>query len=135
MEDNESIVDDPNVYNKYYLQRHADFDYILMMENPDNTMYTVKLNDGTEISDLRINGTVYISQDQIDENIFKDNLLHVVVTSVDMTREYNNLELVLFEEKDGETTFAFREISESELMFEKIRSDLEYLAMMTDVDI
>ena len=37
-------------------------------------MYTITLSDGRQITDLKQNGTNYISDTKIDESIFDDNL-------------------------------------------------------------
>lgn len=59
-------------------------------------MYKIKLHDGREITDLKKNGTNFVSKTKIDESIFKNNLQTMIVTDEEENKdtEYHNVELI-----------------------------------------
>ena len=102
----------------------------------EETIYTITLADGTELADLTKNGDSYISSEEISESIFDDNLYEIQVNDGTTTTEYENLELIRFEQKaSGECWFALRELSAPELEKLQMQSDIEYVAMMTGVEL
>lgn len=101
----------------------------------DEKKYSMKLTDGTVISGLRLNGNNYISKDPIDPKIFEGNLFVVIISDGESEEIHENMELVQITEMDEEYLFILRDIPESEIKNAKLRSDLDYLAMMTDVEI
>lgn len=54
-------------------------------------MWKVKLNDGTELENLSLNGNNFISQEEIAESVFEGNLAHVEMTDLE-TGEVQTLE-------------------------------------------
>lgn len=79
-----------------------------------------------------MNGTEYESEKAIDESIFtSDNLSSVVIDGV----AQGSMKLVHSYPFNGGTRFALREYTEEEKTLAKMRSNLEYLAMMSDVEI
>ena len=57
-------------------------------------MYVVKLADGTELKNLELNGNNFISDAIIDDNVFKDNLGNVTITSPEGVSEYEDMKLI-----------------------------------------
>lgn len=58
-------------------------------------MYKIKLYDGREITNLKKNGTNFVSATKIDESIFKNNLKTMIVTDEENKEtEYHNVELI-----------------------------------------
>lgn len=57
-------------------------------------MYSVKLADGTELTNLELNGNNFISNTIIDDNVFKDNLSKVIITSPEGVVEYEDMKLI-----------------------------------------
>ena len=98
-------------------------------------MYKLILADGTEIKNLTKNGDNYISDKKIDENLFKGNLSTLTITDGEETSSMENAELIQQIEYDGKFWICFRELSERELKDIDMEAKIEYLAMMTDVDI
>ena len=98
-------------------------------------MYKLILADGTEIKNLTKNGDNYISDKKIDENLFKGNLSTLTITDGEETINMENAELIQQIEFDGKFWICFRELSERELKDIDMEAKIEYLAMMTDVDI
>lgn len=102
--------------------------------------YTITLADGTEISDLTMNGNNYISKKPISEEIFKDNLSIIIIDDGTETTTMENMDLVqvthhIYESGLEEYWFVLRQFTLNELKFQKMESSLEYLAMMTNVDL
>lgn len=98
--------------------------------------YSITLADGTVLGDLRLNGNNYISNQPIDESVFEDNCAPVIISSNGENKEIHEvMELVQVAEVAGEYWFVLRDISTKELADIKLRSDVEYLAMMTGVEL
>lgn len=101
----------------------------------DEKLYTITLADGTEISNLRLNGNNFISDTPVDSEIFDENCSPVVISDGDNEETHANMELVQVTPVGTEYWFVLRDISEEELEKIRNRSDLEYIAMMTGVEL
>lgn len=102
--------------------------------------WEITLSDGTKLKDLRLSGNNYISSTKITENDFKGKLSKVIIkeTAEDgqtITQEYEHMELVQIVHYEDGYYFILRELSADELKEIKMQSDIEYLAMMTDIDL
>lgn len=102
--------------------------------------WEITLSDGTKLENLRLSGNNYISNTKITENDFKGKLSKVIVkeTTEDgqvTTQEYEHMELVQVVHYEDGYYFILRELSADELKEIKMQSDIEYLAMMTDIDL
>ena len=98
-------------------------------------LYTVILHDGTNIEGLRKNGDNYISKKELRPDIFNENLIEIVEVSDDRTEHYNMMKLAHLTKTGDEWWFSFIPLNNYELLEIKIKSDIEYIAMMTDIDI
>ena len=99
-------------------------------------MFKLILADGTEIKNLTRNGDNFISDTKVDESLFAGKLTSLTITDgEDVTIEMNNAELIQQIEYQGKYWLCFRELSERELKDMALESQIQYLAMMTDVDI
>lgn len=101
----------------------------------DDKIYTITLKDGTQIENLRMNGNNFISQEQINHEIFDGNLGEVTINDGENDEVHENMGLVQVTQMGDEYWFVLIDIPASEIANEKLRSDLDYLAMMTDVEI
>ena len=103
----------------------------------DEKLYSITLEDGTVLNNLRLNGNNFISRTPIEESVFDGNL--GTVTFSDGTHEdvHHDMQLVRFSEDDvpGEYWFVLIDIPESELRYAKLRSDIDYVSMMTDLEL
>lgn len=99
----------------------------------DEKIYTITLKDGTRIENLRMNGNNFISQEQINPEIFDGNLGEVTINDGENDEAHENMGLVQVTQMGDEYWFVLRDIPASEIANEKLRSDLDYLAMMADV--
>ena len=99
-------------------------------------MFKLILADGTEIKNLTRNGDNFISDTKVDESLFAGNLTTLTITDgEDVTIEMNNAELIQQIEYKGKYRLCFRELSERALKDLALESQLQSLAIMTDVDI
>ena len=66
---------------------------------------------------------------------FPSDLSIVTVTGANGERVYKNAEVIECASVDGRYWFSFREISETERAAKQLQANIEYIAMMTDVDL
>lgn len=98
-------------------------------------MYTITLADGTVIDNLTLNGNNFISEAQIDPEIFTDNCSPVIISDGEYEDVHENMELVQIVYTRGAYWFVLRDISAEELAMIKLQSDIEYIAMMTGIEL
>lgn len=96
--------------------------------------WKITLSDGTKLENLRLNGNNFISEAEITEDDFRGKLSKVTVEGKDFKQEYNNMELVQIAHYEDGYYFVLREIPQEELDKLKMQSDIEYIAMMSDID-
>ena len=97
--------------------------------------YTITLTDGRQIKGLSKNGDNFVSKKKIDESIFEDNLATMLVSDGETETEYKNVVLVQQVEYANGWYLNFRELSKQELRDMALSGKIEYLAMMTNVDL
>ena len=102
-------------------------------------IYSVELADGTLIEGLTLNGNNFVSLVEVDPDIFEDNTSNVTITEDDgetqVATEYSEMELVQVTKIENEWWFILRELSEGELKYIKLRSYIDYIAMMSDIEL
>lgn len=87
------------------------------------------------MKNLGLNGNNFISETKLDESIFEGNLSTLTITGGEHTEVMENAVFVgQHEEPDG-WYFSFRELTPQEIFNASTQSKMEYLAMMTDVDL
>ena len=100
--------------------------------------WKITLADGTQLKNLGLNGNNFISETKITEKDFKEKLSKVIfegkVEEKNFKQECNNMELVQIAHYEDGYYFVLREIPQEELDKLKMQSDIEYLAMMSDID-
>lgn len=101
----------------------------------DEKIYKVTLADGTVIDNLRLNGNNYISEKKLSADMFLGNLGTVTINDGDKDVMYENMTLVQLAKYDDEYWFILRTMTKKELQEIKNRSDIDYIAMMTDVEL
>lgn len=92
--------------------------------------YIIRLADGTEIV-CTLNGNSYIAQQEVTEDMFSDEKIADV--EVDGTKSDNRVLRNLWKEDDG-YHIVFGELTQAEKVQRSIESKIEYLALMSDVD-
>ena len=102
----------------------------------EEKIYKIILGDGTEISNLKLNGNNFISTEKIEESVFADNCSPVTISDGTTETVQPNMELVqIVEQVPGEYWFVLRDISEEEFARTKMQSDIAYIAMMSNVEL
>lgn len=89
--------------------------------------YTLKLNDGTVISDLTVNGNNLVSPVKVDESVFADNLETVTVSDGETETEYHDLELIAIQERPDGWYIALRQISPQEKQIKEMNATINAL--------
>lgn len=98
--------------------------------------YKITLSDGMVIENLKMNGNNFISKNEILEDVFIGNLSSVSIEDSEGTVEvHSNMGLVQVKRYGKEYWFILRDLTEDELIKISQRADLEYVAMMTGVEL
>lgn len=102
--------------------------------------WKITLADGTELENLSLNGNNFVSETIITEDDFKGKLLKVKIEGKtedgqEIAEEHEHMELVQIAHYEDGYYFVLRDITEAELEKMKMKSDIEYLAMMSDIDL
>jgi len=87
-------------------------------------VYSVKLADGTELNNLELNGNNFISDIIINDEVFKDNLGTVVVTSEGGSTEHTNMKLVQNKVQGTQSWFILAEKTKEEIEKEELKRQL-----------
>lgn len=102
----------------------------------EETIYSITLANGEVLEGLKLNGNNFISKKPVTEEMFEDNLSHVTIADNNgYLEEHTNMTLVQVSIVGNEYWFIIRDITEEELAAIKARADLEYIAMMTGVEL
>ena len=98
--------------------------------------YTLRLDDGTEITGLGLNGNNFVSEEQIDESLFDGNLdTLTILKDGEEIQVMNNVEMIQQVQYTDGWYICFRELSQQELKEISMNAKIEYIAMMTDVEL
>ncbi len=93
--------------------------------------YNITLADGTQISNLRLNGNNFISDAPVNTDIFANNCSPVTIND----ELHEHMELVQVTQMGDEYWFILRDITLEELEKIQARADVEYIAMMAGVEL
>lgn len=97
-------------------------------------MVKLILADGTKLTGFTQNGTNFVSQKQVDESVFEDNLSTLTIDDGDTQTVMHNVELIQQVQYADGWYICFRERTEQEMQYAALNGKLEYMAMMTGVD-
>lgn len=109
-------------------------------------MIQIVLADGTVLTDITLNGTTFVSKTPINESIFDHNLSPVDIEQVGdesflmfgagIIGHHENMKYqTIISPIEGEFWFGLNDIPESEMRIAKMASDIEYVAMMNDIEL
>lgn len=101
----------------------------------DEKVYKITLADGVELSNLRLNGNNFISDLEIEDSMFDGNLSPVTINDENSDEIHDNMVLVQISKIDGKCAFILRDLTDDELKENKLRADIEYLAMMSEIEL
>ena len=91
---------------------------------------TIALSNGTELTGLELNGNNYISKEALTEETFNDGLSPVAING-EVHDQMARVQCIQHE--DGRTWFILRDVTAEEVAQAKLRADIDFLALMTDV--
>lgn len=93
---------------------------------------TIALSNGKQLKDLELNGNNFITWEEVTPETFEDGLSPVVING----EEHGQMALVqCIQHADGRTWFILRDVTAEEVANAKLRSDIEYIAMMADIEL
>ena len=93
---------------------------------------TIALSNGTELTGLELNGNNYISPEKLTEDTFADGLSPVVING----EEHEQMALVqCVQHADGRTWFILRDVTAEEIASAKLRSDIDFIVLMSDIEL
>ena len=101
----------------------------------DEKIYRITLADGTVLDNLAMNGNNFISEEAVDASIFDGTCSPVIINDGTSEEIHEHMELVQVTNVNGKSWFVLRDIPQKELEQEKLKSDIEYLAMMCNVEL
>lgn len=98
-------------------------------------MITITLANGNQLTNLYMDGNNYVSNQILDQSVFTNNLHRVHIEDAGHIAQYENMSLAYFHVQNGKTYFVLNSVSPLEMQLAKMRSNIDYLAMMTGNDI
>lgn len=108
----------------------------------ENKTYTLRL-EGThetfEISSLTMNGTNYVSETEVDTSAWPPTFeLTATDSEGNVTEKIEHAKLiqqVSYAWDEGKWYLAFAQVSQQEIANAQLQSEIEYIAMMADIDL
>ena len=101
----------------------------------DEKIYRITLADGTVLDNLTMNGNNFISEGVVDASIFDGTCSPVIISDGTSEEIHEHMDLVQVTAVDGKSWFVLRDILKKELEQAKLKSDIEYLSMMCEVEL
>lgn len=101
----------------------------------DEKIYRVTLADGTILDNLTMNGNNFISEETVDATVFDGTCSPIIINDGTSDEIHEHMDLVQIMDVDGKSWFVLRDIPQKELEQAKLKSDIEYIAMMCDVEL
>lgn len=105
------------------------------MEGYIDKTYKITLADGTVLSNLKLNGNNFVSDAEVTEDQFTDNLDPVVINDGENDETHEHMALVQIAQYGAQYYFILRDRTPDELRQIKMQADIEYLAMMSDIEL
>lgn len=101
----------------------------------DEKIYKITLANGTVLDNLTMNGNNFISEETVDAHVFDGNCSPIIIDDGTIEEIHEHMDLVQVTVVEGKSWFVLRDIPQKELEQAKLKSDIEYLAMMCDVEL
>ena len=95
---------------------------------------TMTLADGTQLKNLKVNSSKYISSTKLTEADFAGKLRTVIIDDGENQEVLEHCELVQITKVDKEYWFVLRQLASFEVALRQLKADVEYVAAMADVD-
>ena len=108
------------------------------MENKTYTLEIEGQNNTFTVENLAMNGTNYVSETEVDTTAWPPTFkLTVKDEGGNITEQFDHarlLQQVQYDWDGGKWYLAFAQISEQEIKNAEFQANIEYLAMMADID-
>lgn len=109
----------------------------------DNNVYSITLSDGTELVNLKRSADVFISYIIVTDETFKGKLDSVIISHIDEETKKlveeklinQNYRIIESDPENFIWKFVLYSIPKEDLRYAQTRSDIEYLAMMSDIEL
>lgn len=101
----------------------------------EDRKYTLTFASGLVMEDVGLNGNNFITKMAITKDTFADICSPVVIDDGETKVTHPYMECVQVTKYGDDFWFILRDISDAERAEVKLRSDVEYIAMMTGVDL
>lgn len=101
----------------------------------EDRKYTLTFASGLVIEEARLNGNNFITRMEVSKDTFADICAPVIIDNGEVKETHPYMECVQVTKNADEYWFVLRDITDSERAAVKLRSDVEYLAMMTGVEL
>lgn len=104
-------------------------------------MWKITLADGTFLDGLTLNGNNFVSKTEITPDVFAGKLGHVVIECDNaedksgLAGTWKHMRLAALRKYSDGWYFVLDVIPAEELEMIKLKANIEYLAMMTEVDL
>ena len=97
---------------------------------------SIILSDGTILDNLETDDLYYMASYGIDKSIFIGNCspMHVLIDN-EKEQLHEHAELAVFKKLENGVAFRFRDLSKNEITQKRMEANLEYMAMMLDIDL
>ena len=97
--------------------------------------FSIIMADGASIDNLKLNGNNFISSTKITEDQFSD-LDGVIIAGSDGSQEvHDHMALVQIVKVGKEYWFVLRDLGEAELVQMQMQANIEYIAIMSDIEL
>ena len=87
-------------------------------------MYSITLSNGTQLSNLELNGNNFISPEVIEDFVFEGNLNNVVISNGDTHEIFKDMMLVSNRVENGKSWFIICEKTKQEIYFDSLNEQI-----------
>lgn len=88
-------------------------------------MYSITLSNGTQLSNLELNGNNFIAPEIIEDSVFEGNLDTVIVSDGETTETFTDMRLMSNRVEEGKSWFVLGEKTEQQKKEEALSRELE----------
>lgn len=101
----------------------------------EDTIYTIILSNGTRLENLKLNGNNFISNVPVTKETFEGNLVPTIISDGVHMEHHEHMDLVQITQAEDKYWFVLRDVPENELYLQKMNSNIQYLSMMSGIDL
>lgn len=104
-------------------------------DNQNIKTYMITLTSGRELTNLTVNGSYYISDTAVTEETFLDNLYNVKISDGENETTHLAMNLVDIIQRNNKYWFALADRTHEEIERDRTWAAIEYMAMMSGIEI